>query len=481
MGLFEPEEPQSGSRLRSLGIALALLAAPIVAWRACQTAPDLDDEVFELPIDPTAPERTPAEDAAKAVTAPPPRCKEISPEPFIIGDPPVARPKADVDASPFDQDPDDFDELAPFAVEIGSGTTYDGGFAAGTLRSAEGGTVAMLVTLGQDGRGGKLVRLTRTRGDLDPPVVFGVGPSVLVALLEPNAAGRAIKIAKVTGQDVTWGAELSEGRDESMALGLAASGARAVIVWDDVARGRNRSRIMLASFDTATLQSVTSARPVSPPKLDAEEPRIIARPGGYWLAYTVLGEPPKPKKGAEDDEDDLPAGEAIIPRWVELMPLDESGAPVSASRRATPKQGHVLAFDIELGQDGGAMIAWRDDDTPSGSSGGRVSAVLARLGGIGEPHVLAEEGIGPGVPGLLPGWLAVSSIRGAVQLAAMTPLAQMNGPLAPERVLGNAEPLAVTGELMFLAHPAGKALKLTVARCVHDPSPEADAAAGARQ
>jgi hypothetical protein len=337
----------------------------------------------------------------------------------------------------------------------------------------------MLVTLGKDGRGGKLVRLARTRGDLDPPRVAGFGASVLVALLEPNAAGRAIKIAKVTGEDVTWGAEFSEGRDESMALDLAPSGPRAVVVWDDVARGEDRSRIMLASFDPATLRSVTAARPVTPPKLDAEAPRIIPRPGGYWLAYAAVGEAPKQKKPPKDDEESTPGGEAIAPRWVEIVPLDESGAAVSAARAVTPKEGYMLAFDLELGRDGIAMIAWRDDDTPSGSSGGRVSAVVANMGDIGEARVLAEEGVGAGVPELLPGWLAMSSLTGATRLAPMTDQAQMQGSLAPEPSLGNGEPLAATNEAMLVARPAGRALKLTVARCSQDNAPQtADAAAG---
>lgn len=483
MALFEPQEPSRGGRLRAIAIALALLATPIVAWRACQSIPDLPDDSFEPPVDQAPSGEPPTEGVARPTLALPPRCTQVSSEPFVIGDAPPPRPEPAPDAAlPDDDDADDYDELAPFAVEIGRGTAYDGGFAAGTLRSAEGGTVAALVTLGRDGRGGKLVRLTRSRGDLDPPVATGFGASVLVALLEPNAAGRTIKIVKVTGEDVTWGAELSEGRDESMAVDLAVSGSRAAVVWDEVARGEDRSRIMLSSFDAATLRSVTASRPITPPKVDAEAPRLIARPGGYWMAYAAVGQEPKPKKlgkGDKDDDDNAPAGEAIPPRWVEVVPLDESGAATATARSVTPKEGHVLAFDLELARDGGAMIAWRDDDTPSGSSGGRVSSVLVSLGGLGEPHVLAEDGTGSGVPELLPGWLALSSISGATQIAPITADAQMKGPLAREPSLGNGEPLAATADAILLARPAGRAVKLTVMRCSDAPAPAADAAAKA--
>ena len=117
----------------------------------------------------------------------------------------------------------------------------------------------MIATLGRDGRDGKLIKLTRTRGDLDPPVVAGAGGAVLAALLEPNAGGRSIKIAEGAGSEVTWGIELAEGRDDSLALDLAASGARAIVVWDDVPSSAKRSSVMLSSFDVATMRSVTSA------------------------------------------------------------------------------------------------------------------------------------------------------------------------------------------------------------------------------
>src|SRR6201995_4793583 len=146
--------------------------------------------------------------------APPaPRCTEVSAEPFVIGDLPPPKPApaepppgADPTADPAEpaEDPS-----APFAVEIGRGAVFEGGFAAGARREAEGGAVAvggtggaagaggrvgrrgrarrgpegaavaMVPTVGADGTGGKLVRLGRSRGDLDAPVVAGAGASVL--------------------------------------------------------------------------------------------------------------------------------------------------------------------------------------------------------------------------------------------------------------------------------------------------------------
>src|SRR5262249_23638556 len=155
-----------------------------------------------------------------------------------------------------------------------------------------------------------------------------------------------------------------------------------------------RSSVMLASLDVATMKAVSPARPVSGPNTDAGSPRIIARPGGYWLAYVARGEERSKKKPApqgEDEQDDTAQGEAIATGWIEAVPLDASGTPSGAPRAVTPKKGYALSFDLELGDGGGALIAWRDDDTPTGSGGGKLSSVLVRPGGAEEARVLAEE------------------------------------------------------------------------------------------
>jgi hypothetical protein len=418
--------------------------------------------------------------ASSAPSAPlAPRCVELSSQPFMIGEtgaPRPAPPSSSLEAGAPVEAPDELeDDLSPFAVEIGRGTVFAGGFAAGARRDAEGGAISMVATLGLDGSGGKLVKLGRSRGDLDPPVVAGIGDVVLAALLEPNAGGRSIRIAKVKGDEVTWGFELSEGRDESSALDLAASGSRALVVWDDVNVEEKRSHVMLSSFDVATMRSVTSARPVSSPKTDADSPRLIARPGGYWLGYLARAdEVAKKKKDPSnagekatkkgDDDGDDESGEAIQNGWIEVMPLDENGAPTASARAVTPKNGHALAFDLELGEDGAALLAWRDDDTPTGATGGRISSALVRLGGAVEIHVLAEESFGAGVPDLLPGWLVVGGL-GATKVGAIDLRGVLAGGLDPEPSLGTGEPLAATKDAILIAKPAGKAMRLGVVRC----------------
>ncbi|MGK3997846.1 hypothetical protein [Sorangium sp. So ce1024] len=496
-----PDEEQPEGFAWKGALAVALVVGGLVVWRACSPS---DDAASSAPAPSAA--LAPGDPGDPAATAQPPRCAPAGAAPFVIGDAPPAPATAAQDAGPEQgaggAGADIADDLAPFAVEVGRGATFGGGFAVGAQRDAEGGTVAMVATLSADGAQGKLVRLARSRGDMDPPVVTGAGGAILAAMLEPNAGGRAIKIARIEGEHVTWGAELAEGRDESLALDIAASGERAVIVWDDVTRDGKRSQIMLASADVGSLRSVTSPRPVSQPSTDAETPRVIARPGGYWLAYIARADEPARrapvKEGEELNEDTAAAGETIAHQWLEVAPLDQTGALTATPRAVTPKNGHVLAYDLTLGEDGGVLLAFRDDDTPSGSIGGRISAVLVRLGGVSEPRVLvggdrAEDtppeaalGVGAGVPALLRGaagpgaqgsgsaadaavWLAIANASGPTQLAALTARGELQDGLYAEPALGRGEPIAASADALLVAHPAGKAMKLEVLRCASAP------------
>jgi hypothetical protein len=481
----EPEEEDRYGRLRSAAIVVCFGIAAFFAWRAIRSPESLPPG-DPSEASPSSSEAAPSSSEAPLAAAKPaaPRCVEITTDaPFTIGEGAPKRPAPPVSSAiaaapgasgvapgvePPQPEPEE-EDLSPFAVQVGRAAVYKKGFAVGALRDAEGGTVATIVTLGLDGRDGKTIRLARSRGDVEAPLVAASGDGIVVGLLEPNAGGRALKIAKVVDDQVTWGAELAQGRDESLAFDLAVGASRGIAVWDDVGKDRKRSSIQLATFDPGSPHSVTSARPVTGPKVDADSPHVVVRPGGFWLAYIARAESAnataKPPARGEEERDDAPPGEAIGNAWVEVVPLDDNGSPTATPRRATPKNGNVLGFDLEIGDDGAAILAWRDDDTPTGSSGGSVSATLVRLGGIGEPRVLTDQEIGVGVPDLLPGWIAVSNVSGPKHLAQMNALGEMLGPLQPEPSIGIAEPLAATKDAILLARPAGKAIRLSVVRC----------------
>ncbi len=148
-----------------------------------------------------------------------------------------------------------------------------------------------------------------------------------------------------------------------------------------------------------------------------------------------------------------------------MAPLDEGGAPSGAARAMTPKGGHVTAFDLAPGDNGNALIAYRDEDGPTGAGGGRVSSVLVQLGGGGAPHVLVERAGTAGTPGLLRGWISLASLSGPTRIAAITPSGELVDELAPEPSLGAGEPVASTGDAILWARPMGKAMRLSVVRC----------------
>lgn len=471
--LVEKPVPGEGGGSALAGVVLAaFVIAAIIAGVRYVASRDLTTEIA-LPN----PEMDEADAAAPAPVVVAPRCKTVSAEAFVVGDNKSGargRPHAgarDAGEGQSDEAEEEFDELAPYAVELGRGAVVNDGFAVGALRDGDGGSFAMVARIDPDGRNGKLVRLGRSRGDFDAPTVTGYRDSILAAMLEPNAGGRAIRIAKVTGEQVTWGPEVSEGRDESLAVDLATSGDQAVVVWDDVSKDGKRTMVMIESFDPQTMKSEGTSRPISSPKNDAEVPRLAARPGGYWLAYVVVGEGRKPK-----DEDTGLGGEAIQPRWVEVVPLDEKGHPVGLPRAVTPKDGHALAFDVEAAEDGGMIVAYRDDDTPSGSTGGKVMTVAVRLSGLGEPQMVTEEGSTTGVPDLLPGWMAIASLSGATRLGPLSSKGELVGELRREPELGNGEVLAGTRASLLVARPAGKAMKLSVVQCIAE-EPFVDAGA----
>ncbi len=275
---------------------------------------------------------------------------------------------------------------------------------------------------------------------------------------------------------MTWGAELSQGRDESMAIDLAASGERALVAWDETAG--DAAQIAVSSFRIADLGTATAARTVTAKGTEAESPRLVPRPGGFWLAYLARGgvvrKPARPKEAidtVDDDEvDEESGGERIEASWIEVLPLDELGAATGGAARVTPREGTVLGFDLAPGADGGAVVAWRDDVSPTGGGGGTVRAAYVGPGGVGEARPLVDEDVDDGVPELLgfgggTGWIAVSSLKGAHALARVDDRATALGPVSVEPSLGQGEPVAAVGDRLLLATPEGRAVRFRVVAC----------------
>jgi hypothetical protein len=349
------------------------------------------------------------------------------------------------------------DDTLPFAAEVGDAIAWAGGFAVGAIHESEHSLAMSVVTIGADGRGAKVIPLGTAHGDVEPARLATRGSTLIAGVLEPEPNGRSLRLAKIDDGHVTWGATVHERSGESQAFDIALGEKRSIVVWDE--DGPASGLIQVSTFDTVTAGNATPPRTISPASADAESPRLVARPGGYWLAYISRS------GGGEVDTDASYVAEEIGFRWIEVMPLDPNGSPTGPSRVITPKDGHVMVFDIAPGADGAALLVWRYDDAPSGSAGGEVMRAVVRAGSVEPPSVLMQGDVGAGVPSLLNGWLAVMDAAETTRIAPINPIGEVVAPLSAEPEIGAGEPLAGGSEAMLVARPAGRAVKLSVLRC----------------
>lgn len=398
----------------------------------------------------------------KRSTPPAPQATALSAPVELAPVPPPSRCDAPADGAMLslgeDRGGEDGDSM-PFAVEVGQGVAYDEGFAVGALTpDGARGAKATVVTLSAEGGSSRVIPLLSAHGDTPPPKVAPMGKSLLVGVLESAASNRRFKVGRIDAGAVTWGLQLDQARDESLAFDVLAGPTRAVAVWDDETREAEDGVIKLVSFDPHTFKDTASPKIVSPRGTDAEMPRLAPRPGGFWLTWIAR----HPEKTNDNERE---VGESPEFRWIEALPLDERGAPVGSPRRITPDKGHVLTYDLRDLPEGRALLVYRDDDTPSGSSGGVLLKVVLRPDGASEPSVLADRHLGVGIPALLPGWLAMADASAETRLARVGAAGELIDRLESEPVLGRGEPLAARGDALLVLRPRGQGVRLFVTRC----------------
>jgi hypothetical protein len=413
---------------------------------------------------PPAPPAEPTIEAGSSAAAPEgARCAPASAEPpFLLGLP-GSRPTVTTGPPGEPVIPNREDPL-PFASEVGDGVTFAGGFAVGALHESESAPTISLVTLGPDGRNGRVIGLGSTHGDVEPPRLAARGNVLVAGILEPDLNGRTLRLARVQDGAVTWGATLHQSGGESEAFDIALGEKRGIVVWDE--EDASHGAIMASTFEVSTASNATVARAISAPQADAESPRLLARPdGGYWLAYIA-------RAGNGDDNDAGYEAEDIGYRWIEIAQLDVNGSPTGTPHAVTPKAGHVLVFDIAPADEGAALLVYRYDDTPIGSAGGQVMRTVVRAQRVDPPAVLVEgDEVGAGVPSVRGGWLAVTDAADVTRLAPIRANGELVAPLRAEPDIGTGEPIAAAGDRMLVARPAGRAVKLSVVRCTAGSEP----------
>jgi hypothetical protein len=374
---------------------------------------------------------------------------------------------------PATSEDEDDDALLPFGVDVGTALPTPGGYAIAGLRGAAQAFVGLL------GEGGsRRVELGELHGDAETPAIAVAGERVLVALRSSDAAGFTIKLGSVplAAGDAEWGYELSKLGKSVTGLELATSGVRGVLVFQADEKGS--SRLLLGSFAAGALKEPFEVKPLEVKY--AEMPRLVARPGGYWLSWVrSLPEPkkaaaaspapaPKPAEPAQDPEERELLDVGL--RVVEVAKLDEQGKFVGAAKRVGEPRRQVLLYDVALLASGGLLVATRSDATAPGAEGGAL--LLHEVGADGSVHTeqLEDDDIGAGAPTLLvdrdvklPGpWLSVSAPTDATRLGLVKGAKTQ---LLADPLLGHAEIVAVSNGHFLAQRARGRSVTLEALDC----------------
>lgn len=323
----------------------------------------------------------------------------------------------------------------------------------------DGHPKAAVVELGPRANLVRTIPLLRAHGDTQPPRV-AVGPAGVVgAVLEASGSLRSLRTFRLNDGQVSWGPAVDEKRDESLAHDIAVGRTHTVLVWDEDDLHPPRGVVRLLSIpNDGTKPSLP--RSMTPKSTNAESPRLVVRPGGFWLTYVVA----RPETTPVADDARYRA-EAREHRFLEVLQLDDEGTAVAPAKRVTPDNGHVLSYDAATSGDGGLSIVWRDDDTPLGSSGGSVHLLRMRPDGSVEAQPLSDRDVGVGSPVRLPGFVVVPDAKSLTRLVAVDATGKPLGSLEPEPALAVGEALAQRADQLLIAQFRGPSVTLFTVEC----------------
>jgi hypothetical protein len=390
----------------------------------------------------------------------------------------VRNQRAETTAEPVE---DDEPEFAPFSVELGEAVAVPSGYALTALRTENEGTHALVATLAADAASGTELDLGRVYGNVEPPALAASRDGLLVAAVaDSNPNGRRLQLVRIddaAAKRFTRGAEIEPPRGETDLFDLEVGDGGGVVVWDEAAP-KTDSSIRGSTFSVQQLQ-LSPVATLSPPDVPAEAPRVVRRPGGFWLAF--IARPRTPSRGSGSERTPAPprepeTSEVLVdlgPRRLALIPLDASAKPIGSPLFVGSPEARVLSYDVTTLADGTALLAFRNDSSTPGAEGGAVEWAVARPDGTLAHHVVDSGELAAGGPTLLGGnsgaWLAVSSGE-RTELAALHADRGHVTPLHAESVVKNAEPLAATGDRLLLARPRGLGAEFLTVACRATPT-----------
>jgi hypothetical protein len=367
----------------------------------------------------------------------------------------------------------------PFASEPGMALAFGADFLATGLRHESRGAVALIGRLGADVAPPQLVELARVRGDVLPPRLASDGVDLWVVLQEGTPSGRELRVGRLAGADLdvppSWQPGPAQASAESSGFDIAAQAGSALLVYDDWAAADNHGQIFAARIQAAPAAGARiEGYPLSPPLVDAEGPRITARPGGFWLAWLVNARSAGSGRvydPGDEVKEGAAAGSAYGSRWLSIVALDASGKVSGEVRRLTGRQERVVGYDLTAGPSGSAWLTWRQDAPTPGSSGGRIFMAEVRADGSKDVLAVREDDVGAGEPTWLHAgpnaapWLTFPDARDRTLLMRAFGPNRLGAALRLGPELEGAGALAAAGDRVLFAVPHGRSIELVPARC----------------
>lgn len=402
---------------------------------------------------------------------------------FTLG---KAGPRAPADA-------DDEEAAQPFAVEIGDAAALETGFAVAALQSSGDETRALIASIAPDAARGKVMDLGRVHGDVEPPRLAAQGARIFFAIADHDAASSRLRVGMLADAggslQLTWGFQTSRSGRGASAFDLAVTGKRGLLVWEELDARAEHQLVRVASFSLENPGAVTQPKTLAAGSVEQEMPAAVPRGSGYWLAWVASTPSPRPGAAAGAPATVRPSraapegsGEPVKSvldfgnRWIEIVALDENAAPVGAPQAITPRDRHLLIFDLVETGDGGALLAWRDDDSAPGAESRIVHLARVNASGAVERFVIDDDDVGAGAPSLVadakakaPSWLALESVTHDTRIAALSARGDVLDELRAESAIGNGDVLAVRDGRVLLGRPRGLAAELRVVACKPGP------------
>lgn len=448
-------------------LALGLASSPLAG---CKRRPPAPAPAPSAKAAATSSAQGPGDEANTADGAPPSKCRSLTGYGLTLEAAPLPEPKQALSDGLDATDASDDDALLPFGVNIGGAIPTPFGFAVAGIRGAG---LAFVALLGE--RASHRVDLGQLHGDAETPAVAALGEGLLVALRSTDAAGFTIKLGRVAGpasNTVEWGFELSKLGKTVTGIELSAVGARGVLVYQGEEQ-QGGAELMLGSFATADLKAAFEVKPLE--AKDAEMPRLMPRPGGYWLSW-VRTLPELKNTGKKPVEAALPQDPEerelldVGLRVVEVTKLDERGTQLGAALRVGEPRRQVLLYDVAPLGSGGLLVATRSDSAVPGAEGGALVLSEVGLDGSVREERLEDEEIGAGAPALLSDgdpkqagpWLAMSSQSDATRLGLARGSRTL---LQADARLGHAEVIAVSAGHLLVQRARGRSVALEALDC----------------